>query len=255
MEHDELIYGKNAVRELVLSGQPLNKVLLQKDQSGPGIQEILGILRERKIPYQAVDRVLLDRLTEKKRHQGILAYAAPKAYADVEEMLSLAVQRQEDPCLVLLDQVEDPHNLGAVIRSLEAVGAHGVIIPKRRSVALTGTVAKTSAGALEYVPVARVSNLVQTLNHLKQAGCWVIGAEPGGAEIYDLDLTGPLVIVLGGEGKGISRLVREHCDGLVSIPMCGKINSLNVSVATSIVLYEVFRQRRAKRRELVKTSP
>ncbi|MDR3288909.1 MAG: 23S rRNA (guanosine(2251)-2'-O)-methyltransferase RlmB [Peptococcaceae bacterium] len=246
--NEEIVYGKNAVRELLQSQRPLNKVLLQKESSGQGTSDILDALRERKIPYQFVERQALDRLTEKQNHQGILAYVAPKEYAEVEDMLALAAQKQEDPCILLLDQVEDPHNLGAVIRTVNAVGAHGVIIPKRRSVALTGTVAKTSAGAVEHVLVARVSNLVQTLKELKKAGCWIAGAEMDGQDIFQTDLTGPRVVVVGGEGKGLGKLVRETCDELIRLPMRGEISSLNVSAASSVILYEILRQRMTKQR-------
>lgn len=244
--NEEIIYGRNTVRELLKSGKPLNKVLIQSDTSGQHRnQDLIGLLRERGIPYQFVDKQALDRLSKHQNHQGILAYAAAKEYAEVEEMLALAASRQEKPLLLVLDEVEDPHNLGAVIRTANAVGAHGVIIPKRRSVALTGIVAKTSAGAIEHVPVARVGNLVQTLKELKDAGCWVSGAEADGKEAFCTDLTGPRVLVVGGEGKGLSRLVRETCDEIISLPMLGQINSLNVSVASSVLLYEILRQRRA----------
>jgi 23S rRNA (guanosine2251-2'-O)-methyltransferase len=253
--NEEIIYGRNTVREFLQGGRSLNKVLLLKEGSKQGTQDIMSILRERRIPFQFVDRQTLERLTERRNHQGILAYVAPKEYAQVEDMLALAVQRQEEPFIIMLDEVEDPHNLGAIIRTVNAVGAHGVIIPKRRSVALTGTVAKTSAGAVEYVMVARVSNLVQTLNDLKKAGCWVSGAEAGAKDVFKADLTGPRILVVGGEGKGLSRLVRETCDEIVSLPMLGKVNSLNVSVAGSVLLYEVLRQRVAKAAKSAETLP
>lgn len=242
-DDSEIIYGKNPVMELLKSGKPVNKVLLLTDGQSGRNQEILSILKQRHIPYQFADRQTLDRLANRERHQGMLAYVAAREYASVEDLLGLAEKRQEDPFILMLDEIEDPHNLGALLRTVDAVGAHGVIIPKRRSVALTSTVAKTSAGAVEHVAVARVSNLVQTLQELKKKGCWVSGAEAGGKDAFAADLTGPRVIVIGSEGKGISRLLRENCDEIVSLPMRGNVTSLNASVAGSVMLYEVLRQR------------
>ncbi|HBW35390.1 23S rRNA (guanosine(2251)-2'-O)-methyltransferase RlmB [Desulfosporosinus sp. BICA1-9] len=241
--NDEMVYGKNPVVELLKSGKPINKVLFLAEGPGGRNQDIVASLHERNIPYQFVDRQTLDRLTNRERHQGMLAYVAAREYASIEDILALAEERQEDPFILMLDEIEDPHNLGALLRTADAVGAHGVIIPKRRSVALTGTVAKTSAGAVEHVLVARVSNLVQTLKDLQKKGCWVSGAEAGGNAVFEADLTGSRVIIIGSEGKGISRLLRESCDEIVSIPMKGKVSSLNASVAGSIMLYEVLRQR------------
>ncbi|MBC2721303.1 23S rRNA (guanosine(2251)-2'-O)-methyltransferase RlmB [Desulfosporosinus sp.] len=241
--NDEIVYGKNPVLELLKSGKPINKVLLITEGPGGRNQGVISLLRERNIPYQFVDRQTLDRLTNRERHQGMLAYVAAREYASIEEILALAEERQEDPFILMLDEIEDPHNLGALLRTVDAVGAHGVIIPKRRSVSLTGTVAKTSAGAVEHVLVARVSNLVQTLKELKSKGCWVSGAEAGGKGAFEADLTGSRVIVIGSEGRGISRLLRENCDEIVSLPMKGKVTSLNASVAGSVMLYEAFRQR------------
>ena len=241
--NEEIVYGKNPVVELLKSGKPVNKVLLVTEGAGSRNQEIIQLLHEQNIPYQFVDRQTLDRLTNRERHQGMLAYVAAREYSSIEDILGLAEQRQEAPFILMLDEIEDPHNLGALLRTVDAVGAHGVIIPKRRSVALTGTVAKTSAGAVEHVRVARVSNLVQTLKDLKKKGCWVSGAEAGGKDAFKADLTGPRAIVIGSEGKGISRLLRENCDEIVSLPMKGKITSLNASVAGSVMLYEVLRQR------------
>lgn len=238
-----MVYGRHAVKELIQSGKPLNKVLFQTDARTERNQGMLDTLRERGIPCQFVERNVLDRLTEKANHQGVLAYVAASEYAEVEDILALAHTKGEDPFILMLDEVEDPHNLGALLRTVDAVGAHGVIIPKRRSVALTGIVAKTSAGAVEHVLVARVSNLVQTIKELQSKGCWISGAEAGGKTAFQTDLTGGRVLVIGSEGKGLSRLVRETCDELVSLPMKGKVSSLNASVAGSILLYEVLRQR------------
>lgn len=242
--NDELVYGKNSVLELLKSGKPVNKVLLLSDGSSGRNQDVVSALRERSIPFQFVDRQTLDRLTNRERHQGMVAYVAAREYVEVDDILDWAKECQEDPFILMVDEIEDPHNLGALLRTVDAVGAHGVIIPKRRSVALTGTVAKTSAGAVEHVRVARVSNLVQTLQTLKKKGCWVSGAEAGGSDVFEADLTGPRVIVIGSEGKGISRLLKENCDEIVSLPMKGKVTSLNASVAGAVLLYEVLRQRR-----------
>ncbi|WP_416337048.1 23S rRNA (guanosine(2251)-2'-O)-methyltransferase RlmB [Desulfitobacterium sp.] len=244
--NDEIVYGRNSVRELLKADKPINKILFQAEGTGTNFRELVEAVREKRIPFQFVEKSALDRLTEHAKHQGVMAYVAPREYATVEDILDLARSKGEDPFILVLDEVEDPHNLGALIRTVDAVGAHGVIIPKRRSVGLTGTVAKTSAGAVEHVLVARKTNLVQTLKELKEAGCWVAGAEAEGTEAFATDLTGPRVLVIGSEGKGISRLVREACDEIVSLPMKGRINSLNASVAGSILLYEVLRQRTAK---------
>ncbi len=240
----EMIYGRQAVRELLKSGKPLNKVLFQTDAKAERNKEMLAILRDKGTPVQFVEKNVLDRLTEKANHQGVLAYVAAGEYAEVEDILALAKEKEEDPFILVLDEVEDPHNLGALLRTVNAVGAHGVIIPKRRSVALTGIVAKTSAGAVEHVLVARVGNLVQTLKELKEAGCWVSGADAGGREAFKSDLTGARVLVIGSEGRGLSRLIRDTCDEIVSLPMLGEITSLNASVAGSVLLYEILRQRR-----------
>lgn len=247
--NDEIVYGKNPVIELLKSGNPVNKVLILSEGPGGRNQEIISVLNRRSIPYQFADRQTLDRLTNREKHQGIVAYIAAREYSSIDDILAWAKERQEDPLILMLDEIEDPHNLGALLRTVDAVGAHGVIIPKRRSVALTATVAKTSAGAIEHVRVARVSNLVQALQELKKKGCWVSGAEAEGKEAFHADLTGARVIVIGSEGKGISRLLRENCDELVSLPMRGKVTSLNASVAGSVMLYEALRQRTDTKRE------
>lgn len=244
--NDEIVYGRNSVWELLQSGKPVNKILFQSEGTGGRFQDMVSHAREHRIPFQFVEKTALDRLTEKAKHQGVLAYVSPREYAEVDDILAMAKEKGEDPFILVLDEVEDPHNLGALIRTADAAGVHGVIIPKRRSVSLTSTVAKTSAGAVEHVLVARVGNLVQTLEELKKAGCWVSGAEAGGTDVYTSDLTGSRVIVIGSEGKGLSRLVKETCDEIVSLPMKGRVNSLNASVAGSILIYEVLRQRRRK---------
>lgn len=241
--NEEIVYGRNPVKELLESGKPVNKVLIQKEGEDRRNHDLIKILRERGIPFQLVERQVLERVTEGAKHQGIMAYIAAREYASVEDILGLARARGQDPLILALDGLEDPHNLGALLRTVDAAGAHGVIIPKRRNVALTGIVAKTSAGAFEHVLVARVSNLVQSLRELKGEGCWVSGAEAGGTDLFRADLTGPRVLVIGSEGQGMSRLVRETCDEILSIPMLGKVTSLNASVAGSVMLYEVLRQR------------
>ena len=242
--NEEVVYGRNSVSELLQSGKPINKVLFLTEAQNRRNQDMIAVLRERGIPFQFVDRITLDRLSEQGVHQGVLAYIAAREYASLEDIINLARDRREDPLILVLDEIEDPYNLGAMLRTADAVGAHGVIIPKRRSVSLTGVVSKASAGAVEHVLVARISNLVQTLKQLQKEGCWVSGADAEGVVAFKADLRGPRVLVIGSEGKGLSRLIKETCDELVSLPMCGRITSLNASVAGSVLLYETFRQRK-----------
>lgn len=246
----DVIAGRNPVLEALRAGRPVERVYVAKGASGTALAEIVELARRRGVTVQFDERRRLDRLAGGVVHQGVVAVAAPVPYSTVDAMLAQARARGEDPLLLALDEVQDPHNLGSLLRSVDGVGGHGVIVPKRRSAGLTMTVARTSAGAVEYVPVAQVSNLVQTLSELKEQGLWVVGADMAGEkELWDADLTGPLVIVVGGEGKGLGRLTRETCDFLVRIPMRGRINSLNASVAGAILLFEVFRQRRGSGRE------
>jgi 23S rRNA (guanosine2251-2'-O)-methyltransferase len=208
------------------------------------MHEITSLAREKNVPVQLIARQALDRMAVTMGHQGLLARVAPKEYVELDDLFQLATIRKEPPFLVLLDHVADPQNLGSILRVAEAVGVQGVIIPKRRGVPLTAAVAKASAGAVEHVPVARVGNLVMAIENLKKQGCWVVGADMSASQAYfEADLTGPLVLVVGGEGKGLSRLVREKCDFMIRLPMRGVLNSLNVAVASAIVLYEVLRQR------------
>ena len=188
----------------------------------------------------------LEQISQTGKHQGVIAYTAAYQYAEIEDMFALAAEKGEDPFLILLDEIEDPHNLGAIIRTANLAGAHGVIIPKRRAVGLTATVAKTSCGALNYTPVAKVTNLTKTIEELKKRGVWFVCADMGGEVMYDLNLTGPIGLVIGNEGSGVSKLVREHCDYIASIPMKGDIDSLNASVATGVLAYEIVRQRMTK---------
>ena len=241
---EDVIAGRNSVGEALKSGRPLNKLLIAKGERQGSLRELAGIAKDKGILVQEVEPQRLAQLAPGQRHQGVVAMASPVEYAEVEDILAAAEAKGEAPLIVVLDELEDPHNLGAVLRSVDAAGAHGVIIPKRRSCPLSTTVAKTSAGAVEYVPVARVANLAQTLDKLKKAGVWVAGCDMDGTENYfEASLKGPLALVIGGEGRGLGRLVKEHCDFLVRIPMQGHVNSLNASVACSLVLYEAVRQR------------
>ena len=238
------IEGRNAVIEAYRSGRTVDKLyLLDGCQDGP----ILTIKREAKkqntlVKY--VDRERLDQLSETGKHQGVIAVAAAYEYAEVEDILRAAREKGEEPFLFLLDNIEDPHNLGAIIRTANLAGAHGVIIPKNRAAGLTATVARTSAGALNYTPVAKVTNLAKTIEDLKKEGLWFVCADMDGTVMYDLDLKGPLGLVIGSEGEGVGRLVKEKCDMTAAIPMKGNIDSLNASVAAGVLAYEIVRQRR-----------
>ena len=211
-------------------------------QDGP-VRTIVREAKKHDTLVQFVDKERLTQLSQTGRHQGVIAYTAAYEYAQVEDMLALAKEWGEDPFLILLDDIEDPHNLGAIIRTANLAGAHGVIIPKRRAVGLTATVAKTSAGAINYTPVAKVTNLTKTMKELKEKGLWFVCADMGGESMYKLNLTGPIGLVIGNEGEGVSRLVKETCDFVASIPMKGDIDSLNASVATGVLAYEIVRQR------------
>lgn len=241
--NENKIEGRNVVLEAFRSGKPVDKLfVLDGCQDGP-VRTIIREARKHDTIIQFVEKERLHQLSETGRHQGVIAYTASYEYAEVEDMLALAKERGEDPFLVLLDGIEDPHNLGAIIRTANLAGAHGVIIPKRRAVGLTATVAKTSAGALNYTPVAKVTNLVKTMEELKKEGLWFVCADMGGEKMYDLNLKGPIGLVIGNEGEGVSRLVKETCDYVASIPMHGDIDSLNASVAAGVLAYEIVRQR------------
>lgn len=238
-----VIEGRNAVLEAFRSGKPVDKLfVLDGCQDGP-VRTIVREAKKHDTIIQFVEKERLSQLSETGKHQGVVAFAAAYEYAEVEDMLELARQKGEDPFLILLDNIEDPHNLGAIIRTANLAGAHGVIIPKRHAAGLTSTVAKTSAGALNYTPVAKVSNLGQTIEELKKEGMWFVCADMGGELMYNLNLTGPMGVVIGNEGEGVSRLVKEKCDFVAAIPMKGDIDSLNASVAAGILAYEVVRQR------------
>ena len=241
--NENMIEGRNAVLEAFRSGKPVDKLfVLDGCQDGP-VRTIVREAKKHDTLVQFVDKERLTQLSQTARHQGVIAYTAAYEYAQVEDMLALAKERGEDPFLILLDDIEDPHNLGAIIRTANLAGAHGVIIHKRRAVGLTATVAKTSAGAINYTPVAKVTNLTKTMKELKEKGLWFVCADMGGESMYKLNLTGPIGLVIGNEGEGVSRLVKETCDFVASIPMKGDIDSLNASVATGVLAYEIVRQR------------
>ncbi|MCD8051394.1 MAG: 23S rRNA (guanosine(2251)-2'-O)-methyltransferase RlmB [Clostridiales bacterium] len=243
-EADGLIEGRNAVIEALRAGAAIDKIYIARGETDAALGHIAAKAREAGAVVVDVDRRKLDYMSHTHAHQGVIAVSAVREYATVEDILAAAAEKGEPPLIVVCDELSDPHNLGAVIRTAECAGAHGVIIPKRRSAGLTAVVAKTSAGAVSYVPVARVPNLTATLKELKKQGIWVFGTAAGGTTtLYQADLKGPAAIVIGSEGSGMSRLVAENCDFNVSIPMKGQINSLNASAAAAILLYEAVRQR------------
>lgn len=242
---DGIIEGRNAVAEALRAGTPIDKVFLLKGEVDLPLRQLANQARQQGAVLAEVDRHKLDAMSRTHAHQGIIAVAAVREYASVEDLLQAARDRGEPPLLVVCDELSDPHNLGAVIRTAECAGAHGLIIPKRRSAGLTAIVGKTSAGAVSYLPVARVANLTSVLKDLKKQGVWIFGTAAGAStNLYSADLKGPAAIVIGSEGDGMSRLVAENCDFLVSIPMKGHISSLNASAAAAILLYEAVRQRR-----------
>lgn len=244
MRYEELtIEGRNAVLEAFRAGKTIDKLyVLDGCQDGP-VRTIVREAKKGDTILNFVSKERLDQISETGRHQGVIAYAAAYEYAEISDMLQAARDKGEAPFLFLLDNIEDPHNLGAMIRTAHQAGAHGVIIPKRRAVGLTATVAKTSAGAINYMPVAKVTNLAQTIEELKEEGLWFVCADMDGEMMYQLDLKGPIGMVIGSEGEGVGRLVREKCDFVASIPMKGQIDSLNASVAAGVLAYEIVRQR------------
>ena len=245
-EEEFTIEGRNAVIEAFRSGKTIDKVyILDGCQDGP-VNTIKREAKKQAAIIKYVTRQRLDQMSETGKHQGVIAVAAAYSYADIEDMFSLAEQKGEPPFLLLLDNIEDPHNLGAIIRTANLAGAHGVIIPKDRAAGLTAVVARTSAGALNYTPVARVTNLSRTIKDLKEKGMWFVCADMDGTTMYNLNLTGSIGLVIGSEGEGVSRLVRENCDMTASIPMKGDIDSLNASVAAGVLAYEIVRQRIGK---------
>ena len=244
VESEGLIEGRNAVAEALRAGTPIDKLYVSRGENDRTLGRIIALAKKSGVVVAECDRRKLDAMSETHSHQGVIAQAAAQAYASVEDILQRAAGKGEPPLLVVCDQISDPHNLGAIIRSAECAGAHGVIIPKRRSAGLTAVVAKTSAGAVSYMPVARVPNLPALLKELKKRGVWVFGTAAGGTvSLYEADLRSPAAIVIGSEGNGMGRLVEESCDFLISIPLKGSISSLNASAAAAIVLYEAVRQR------------
>ena len=245
---ENVIFGRNSVRELLESGRDIEKIYVNEGEREGSILTLIAEARSRRLNIVETDRRKLDRIALGGRHQGIIAVAAARDYSTVDDILAFAEERGEKPLVVVLDGVEDPHNLGAIIRSAECLGAHGVIIPKRRSAGLTATVSKASAGALEHMRVARVTNLAAAVDELKERGLWIYAADMGEGVYYENDLTGSAAIVMGSEGFGISRLVREKCDFKLSIPLFGSVNSMNVSCAAAVLLAECAKQRMTKRR-------
>ncbi|NBI08045.1 23S rRNA (guanosine(2251)-2'-O)-methyltransferase RlmB [Senegalia massiliensis] len=248
MNTNDYIEGRNPVIEALKSGREIEKIFIEDGNKTGSINEIKKLAKSRGIIIQYVHKNKLNQISSTNSHQGVIAISSSHTYKNIEDVFALAKRRSEDPFIIILDEIKDPHNLGSIMRTAECVGAHGIIIPKRRSVGLTSTVAKTSAGAIEYMPVVKVSNIANTIDVLKEEGVWIYGADmAGSADYYNTNLTGPIGIVIGSEGNGIGRLVKEKCDELVKIPIKGKVSSLNASVAASIIMYDVNRQRGLKK--------
>lgn len=238
-----IIEGRNPVIEALRSEAQIDNILISKEAAQGSLSKIIELAKIKNILVKNVDKATLDRLSENKRHQGVIAEAMEYEYKSIDDILNYAKEKGEKPFVVILDEITDVHNLGAIIRTAECLGAHGVIIPKRRAAQINGVVAKSSAGAIEYLPVARVTNISQTLEELKEKGLWIYGADMNGKNIYEEKFDVPVGLVIGSEGSGIGRLVREKCDNLVKIPMKGNISSLNASCAASIIVYEIMKQR------------
>ena len=248
MNFDDQVEGRNSVLELLESGKDINKIFVARGEKQGSINKIIGKAKDSKIVLVETDKRKLDEMSQTGNHQGVIAIVPPFEYCDVDDILNVAKEQNEDPFVIILDGIEDPHNLGAIIRTAETAGAHGVIIPKRRAVGVNSTVNKSSAGAVEYMKVARVNNITETMNYLKEKGLWIIGTDMDTDKYYyNQNMTGPIAIVIGSEGFGMSRLVKENCDILVKIPMNGKITSLNASVSAGIVMYEVVKQKNANK--------
>lgn len=239
----EYIVGKNPVIEALKSGRDINKILIAEGSQHGQMQQITRLAKETNVLVQFVPKKKIDQVTD-QNHQGVLAYVAAYQYAELDDLFAAAEKKNEPPFFLLLDEIEDPHNLGSIMRTADAVGAHGIIIPKRRAVGLTATVAKASTGAIEYIPVVRVTNMARTIDELKERGVWIAGTDAKGKDDYRrLDGTMPLGLVIGSEGKGMGRLIRDKCDFLIHLPMAGKVTSLNASVAAALLMYEVYRKR------------
>ena len=244
-EYQDQVEGRNAVIELLESGRDINKILIAKGEKHGSINKIIALAKERKILLTEIEKNKLNQIAQTQNHQGVIAIVPPYNYCEVEDILELVKQKQEMPFILLLDGIEDPHNLGSIIRTAETAGVHGIIIPKRRAASVNSTVSKVSAGAVEYMKIARVNNLNETIRYLKEQGLWICGTDMNTNTTYtNQDYKMPIALVIGSEGFGISRLVKENCDFLVKIPMKGKITSLNASVSAGIVMYEVVKQRK-----------
>ena len=243
--YDDIVEGRNPVLELLESGKDINKIFVQAGERNGSITKIIAKAKEKRVVMVEVQKSKLDEMSETKNHQGVIAIVPPFEYCDVYDILEYAEERNEKPFIVILDGIEDPHNLGSIIRTAETAGAHGIIIPKRRAASVNATVAKTSAGAVEHVKIARVSNINETIKYLKENGVWIYGTGGEAKNMYyNQDFRDSTAIIIGSEGSGMSDLVKKNCDGLVKIPMKGKINSLNASVAAGIIIYEVVKQRK-----------
>lgn len=248
MSTNDYIEGRNPVIEALKSGREIEKLFIEDGSKTGSINEIKKLAKSRGIVIQYIHKNKLNQMSSTSSHQGVIAVSSSHTYKNLEDIFALAKSKNEDLFIIILDEIKDPHNLGSIMRTAECVGAHGIIIPKRRSVGLTSTVAKTSAGAIEYMPVVKVSNIANTIDVLKEEGIWIYGADMDGERpYYENKLTGPIALVIGSEGSGIGRLVKEKCDELVKIPIMGKVSSLNASVAASIMMYDVNRQRGLKK--------
>lgn len=244
VNNELMIEGRNAIIEALKAERTIDKIFVLAGSNEGSIRKIIAEARDKGIVIQEVEKIKLDSMSELGKHQGVIAFASAHEYVELDDILASAKEKGEDPFIIIMENLNDPHNLGAVIRTANAVGAHGVVIPKRRSVGLTAVVGKSSAGAIEYTPVAKVTNIVRTIEQLKEAGLWVACADMDGELMYNADLKGPIALIIGSEGEGVSRLVKENCDFVVSMPMYGEIGSLNASVAASLLMYEVVRQRK-----------
>ncbi len=242
--NENQLEGRNAILEVLRSGRDIEKIMVAKGNVEGTIKRIVAMAAEKGVVIQEVSRHKLDEISQTKNHQGVIALVSAHNYVEVSDILAAAREKKEDPFVLILDGITDPHNFGAILRTAECAGVHGVIIPKRRSVGLNATVGKTSVGAVEYMPVARVTNIVNTMEYLGKEGLWMACADMKGLDHFDTNMKGPLALVIGSEGNGVSRLVKEKCDFTVSIPMYGQISSLNASVAAALLMYEVVRQRR-----------
>ena len=241
---ENLVFGRNSVMELLNSDRTINKLFIQKGENYGSIKKVIDLARRKKVVISEVHKSKLDEMTDNQNHQGVVAQTSPYEYCEIDDILSVANARQEQPFIIILDGIEDPHNLGAVIRTAECMGVHGIIIPKRRAVAVTDTVAKVAAGALEYMKIARVNNINDVIEELKEKGVWIVGTDASGNDnLAGIDMKGSIAVVIGSEGEGMASLTRKRCDFLAKIPKKGKITSLNASVTCGMVIYEVARQR------------